>query len=175
MIPLGASVAPVRMRSTARACAGPVALRNWLAWVRVMAVCTILVTPAPGRAENATPRYLDVTARRDGWAVAQALAVSGSKDKAVVVVSYANPQTTRAFLGLVQRYAAAPHSLPIFGVVRAPRHPETANRLDYTVFFNGTPIPTEAEPDRRFTPLEHLDASLRSVGRVHFGWPQVRP
>lgn len=175
MTPRSVPVCIAHRDAGARACTRRRFLRHCLAWALAVAACAVAAVPAPALAENAPPRYLDVTARRDGWVLGQSLAVSGSKNNAIVVVSYANPDVTRAFFDLAQRYAQPPHSLPVFGVVRAPHHPQTPNRLDYTVFFNGLPIPTEAEPDRRFTQTEHLDASLRSIGRLHFGWPAARP
>lgn len=113
-------------------------------------------------------RYMDVTARRDGWAVAQGLGVSGSNNRKIVIVSYSDPGTTRAFYDLAQQFAQPPQNLPIFGVVRAPAHPTNPNQLGYEVYFNGLPVPTEASPDTSFTRQQHLAASIRSIGRVHF-------
>jgi hypothetical protein len=148
-------------------------------FVRVLAagLCLLFASAFPAAAQTATQqaqelRYLDVTARNDGWAVAQGLGVSGSSERKIVIVSYADPAMTRAFYDLALQFTRPPQNLPIFGVVRAPPHPENPNPLRYEVYFNGTPIPTEAQPDRSFTPQEHLAASLRSLARVHFGAAQ---
>ncbi len=131
-------------------------------------------TPAAPPTQNAVQaqalpiRTLDTTARRDGWAMAQALGVSGSKDRKIVIVSYLDPTTTRAFYDIAVSFMRPPDNLPIFGVVRAPPHPTSPNPLGYEVYFNGLPIPTEDKPDATFTKQEHLSASIRSIKRVHF-------
>lgn len=147
-----------------------------LMFVRLLTVdlCLLFLVAMPAAAQTATQqqpamRYLDVTARNDGWAVAQGLGVSGSGERKIVIVSYADPTITRTFHDLAVEFTRPPQSLPIFGVVRAPPHPDDPNPLGFEVYFNGLPIPTEAQPDRSFTPQEHLAASLRSIGRIHFG------
>lgn len=149
-------------------------------FVRLLTVglCLLFLSSVPAAAQTATPqaqpsiRYLDLTARHDGWAFAQGLAVTGSSERKIVIVSYVDPTITRTFHDLALQFTQAPQSLPIFGVVRAPPHPDNPNPLGYEVYFNGLPIPTEAQPDRSFTPQEHLAASLRSIGRIHFGGAQ---
>lgn len=150
-----------------------------LMFVRVLAagLCLLSLSALPAAAQTATQqqpamRFLDVTARNDGWVLAQSMGVSGSNERKIVVVSYADPAMTRAFYDLALRFTQAPQNLPIFGVVRAPPHPENQNPLHYEVYFNGVRIPTEAQPDMSFTPQEHLAASLRSIGRIHFGAAQ---
>lgn len=127
---------------------------------------TTTLTQATNQQQNV--RFLDVSARRDGWAFAQGLAVNGSNNRKIVIVSYADPGTTRAFYDLATQFAQAPQNMPIFGVVRAPAHPTNPNPLGYEVYFNGLPVPTEASPDTSFTRQQHLAASIRSIGRVHF-------
>lgn len=149
-------------------------------FVRLLTIglCLLSLSALPAAAQTATPqaqpsiRYLDLTARHDGWAFAQGLAVTGSSERKIVIVSYADPTQTRAFYDLAAGFAQSPQSLPIFGVVRAPPHPTNPNPLGYEVYFNGLPIPTEAQPDRSFTLQEHLAASLRSIARVHFSGAQ---
>jgi len=149
-------------------------------FVRLLTIglCLLSLSALPAAAQTATPqaqpsiRYLDLTARHDGWAFAQGLAVTGSSERKIVIVSYADTALTRAFHDLALQFTRPSQNLPIFGVVRAPPHPENPNPLHYEVYFNGLPIPTEAQPDRSFTPQEHLAASLRSIGRVHFGAAQ---
>lgn len=145
-------------------------------FIRLLTIglCLLSLAAVPAAAQTATQqqpamRYLDVTARNDGWAVAQGLGVSGSGERKIVIVSYADPTITRTFHDLAVEFTRPPQNLPIFGVVRAPPHPDNPNPLGFEVYFNGLPIPTEAQPDRTFTPQEHLAASLRSIGRIHFG------
>lgn len=133
---------------------------------------TAATTQNTVQAQNLPIRYLDVTARRDGWVFAQALGVSGSNEQKIVVVSYMDPAMTRTFYDIAVSFTRSPDNLPIFGVVRAPPHPTSPNPLGYEVYFNGLPIPTEDKPDASFTKPEHLSASIRSLKRVHFGASQ---
>lgn len=151
-------------------------MKSFVVWAMVALVpalaCaqTPITPPTQNTAQTQTLpiRFLDTTARRDGWAVAQGLGVSGSKDRKIVIVSYLDPTTTRAFYDIAVSFARTPDNLPIFGVVRAPPHPTSPNPLGYEVYFNGLPVPTEDKPDASFTKQEHLSASIRSIKRVHF-------
>lgn len=155
-------------------------MKSCIVWVMVALTPALACAQTPttpptqntAQTQTLPVRTLDTTARRDGWAMAQALGVSGSKDRKIVVVSYLDPATTRAFYDIAVSFTRAPDNLPIFGVVRAPPHPTNPNKLGYEVYFNGLPIPTEDKPDARFTKQEHLAASIRSVKRVHFGAAQ---
>jgi hypothetical protein len=116
-------------------------------------------TPGAG----ASPRYLDFTARNDGWAAAQTAAIIGSKEHRVVLISYADPGTTRAFYDLAQRYAAPPHSVPIFGVVRAPDHPAESSANGFDIYLNGVPLGDVENPDEHFSQLRFLELLLGNI------------
>lgn len=151
-------------------------MKSCIGWAMVALApalaCAQIPTAAPAQnaaqAQNLPIRYLDLTARNDGWAFAQALGVSGSNEQKIVVVSYMDPAMTRTFYDIAVSFTRTPENLPIFGVVRAPPHPTSPNPLGYEVYFNGLPIPTEDKPDASFTKQEHLSASIRSLKRVHF-------
>lgn len=151
-------------------------MKRFIGWAIVALAPALVCAQTPATAPTQSPaqtqtrpvRFLDTTARRDGWAVAQGLGVSGSKDRKIVVVSYLDPATTRAFYDIAVSFTRTPDTLPIFGVVRAPPHPDSPNPLGYEVYFNGLPVPTEETPDASFTKQEHLSASIRSIVRAHF-------
>jgi hypothetical protein len=150
-------------------------MKSFIGWAMVTLApalaCAQTPTAAPtqnaAQAQKLPIRYLDVTARNDGWVVAQTLGVSGSNEQKIVVVSYMDPTMTRTFFDIAVSFTRPPDNLPIFGVVRAPPHPTSPNPLGYEVYFNGWRIPTEDKPDASFTKPEHLSASIRSIKRLH--------
>jgi hypothetical protein len=117
-------------------------------------------------------RYVDVTKRPDGWGVGVAAAVQASRGKKVVIVSYLDPQQTRALYDAALRFmekSAQPH---IAGVIRAPGAPATVkeekNPLGWDIFFDGAIFSRDLKPDARFSREDHLDATLRAIQRNHF-------
>lgn len=129
---------------------------------------------APEGRQNAAPpiRYLDMTARTDGWGAAQLAATAASKDRNVVVVSYLDPQQTRALYDEAARFMEQWKRPRITGIIRSPAAPAhmktTPNPLRFDVFFDGTVIPPMQHPDPRFTRMEQLDAVLRGIQRNDF-------
>lgn len=97
-------------------------------------------TQRTAQAQTLPIRYLDVTARNDGWVAAQALGVSGSSERRFVIVSYMDPTMTRAFYDIAVSFTRAPNTLPIFGVVRAPPHPTEPNVNGFDIYINGLPL-----------------------------------
>lgn len=79
--------------------------------------CFLLLSVLPAAAQLATQlatqqaqelRYLDFTARNDGWAAAQSAALIGSRNQHIVLVSYADPQTTRDFYDIALEFTRPP-------------------------------------------------------------------
>lgn len=141
-------------------------------FVRVLAagLCFLSFSALPATAQTATPtaqelRYLDFTARNDGWIGAQSLAVSGSGERRLVIVSYMDPTTTRAFYDIAVSFTRAPQPLPIFGVVRAPQHPTEPKANGFDIYINGLPLGEVENPDNAYTPAQHLEALLNYVRR----------
>ncbi|MFZ5593251.1 MAG: hypothetical protein ACOY4D_03115 [Pseudomonadota bacterium] len=97
-------------------------------------------TQSAAQAQKLPIRYLDLTARNDGWVTAQALGVSGSSERKLVIVSYMDPTTTRAFYDIAVSFTRAPNKLPIFGVVRAPQHPTEPHVIGFDIYINGLPL-----------------------------------
>lgn len=124
--------------------------------------------PGGGATGQAAIRYLDMTARNDGWALAQNAAIVGSREKRIVVVSYADPQTTRAFYDLAVIYAGPPYNLPVFGVARAPDHPTEKSLNGFDVFFNGLPLGEMENPDNHFTSVELMRGLFDSIKEHYF-------
>lgn len=128
---------------------------------------------AEGQQATAPPiRYMDLTARTDGWGAAQLTAAAASKDRNVVVVSYLDPQQTRALYDEAVRFMADGKQPRITGILRSPSAPAhmkaTPNPLRFDVFFDGSVIPPMEHPDPRFTRMEQLDAVLRGIHRTYF-------
>lgn len=118
--------------------------------------------------QQRTIRYLDFTQRNDGWALSQNAAIVGSRDNRIVIVSYSDPQTTRAFYDLATSYARAPHNLPIFGVVRAQDHPTEKSRNGFDVFFNGVPLGEMENPDNAFARTDLMRGLFDSIREHYF-------
>lgn len=124
---------------------------------------------APAQAQDAADtqqtslRYLDVTARNDGWIAAQDLAIIGSRDHRIVLISYADPQTTRAIYDLAVSYTKPPYNLPIFGVSRAPQHPTEPNANGFDIYINGLPLGAVPNPEPRVSNVQHLSQLLKFV------------
>lgn len=142
--------------------------------VRLLTIglCLLFLSSAPAAAQSVEQqaqelRYLDVTARNDGWAVAQALGVSGSSERKIVIVSYADPPTTRAFYDIGLEFTRPPQALPIFGVVRAPQHPTEPNANGFDLYINGVPLGEVPNPDNAYTPGQFLRALLNNVRREY--------
>ncbi len=118
-------------------------------------------------------RYLDVTKdTQQGWALAQATATQASRNNRVVIISYLDPQTTRALYDAAVPFTQPPTNLPIVGLIRSPAPPstvkETVNPLGFDIFLNGIPFPRDERPDNRVSRTEHLAATIRVIQRSHF-------
>lgn len=128
----------------------------------------------PEGQQNASPpiRYLDMTARTDGWGAAQLAATAASKDRNVVVVSYLDPQQTRALYDEAVRFMADWKRPRITGVIRSPSPPahmnDGANPLGFDLYFDGAFFPRDTAPDPRFSVKDHLGATLRAIQRNNF-------
>lgn len=97
-------------------------------------------TQNAAQAQNLPIRYLDVTARNDGWVAAQSMSIIGSRERKLVIVSYMDPTMTRTFYDIAVSFTQAPNKLPIFGVVRAPQHPTEPNANGFDIYINGLPL-----------------------------------
>lgn len=123
-------------------------MRSFMVWAMValapaLACAQTPSTPPPqnsAQAQTLPIRYLDLTARRDGWAGAQVLAISGSGERKLVIVSYMDPTMTRTFYDIAVSFTRPPKPLPIFGVVRAPQHPTEPNANGFDIYINGLPL-----------------------------------
>ncbi len=134
-----------------------------------IALCLLSLSAMPAAAQTATQqaqelRYLDF-ARSDGWAAAQSAAVIGSRDQRIVLVSYADPQTTRTFYDIALEFTRPPQAIPIFGVVRAPQHPTEPNANGFDLYINGLPLGEVPNPDNAYSPAQFLRALLNNVRR----------
>lgn len=141
-------------------------------FMRVFAagLCLLFLSTLPAAAQTAVQpaqelRYLDFTARNDGWAAAQSAAIIGSRDQRIVLVSYADPHTTRTFYDIALEFTRPPEPLPIFGVVRAPQHPTEPNANGFDLYINGLPLGEVPNPDNAYTPAQFLRALLNNVRR----------
>ena len=146
----------------------------------LIALVGIQVSPLPAQAadmaaaETQAIKYLDVTTdQAQGWALAQATATSASRGKRVVIISYLDPQQTRALYDEAERFMKKSAQPRVVGVIRSPGVPanvtQTAkNPLGFDVFFDGTVIPPMENPDPRFTRTDQLDAFLRGIQRNYF-------
>lgn len=123
-------------------------MKSFIVWgmVALAPALACAQTPTAAPTQNAPQaqklpiRYLDLTARRDGWAGAQVLAISGSGERKLVIVSYLDPTMTRAFYDIAVSFTRPPNALPIFGVVRAPQHPTEPNANGFDIYINGLPL-----------------------------------
>lgn len=113
-------------------------------------------------------RYMDVTARNDGWVLAQSLGVSGSSERKIVIISYADAQTTRAFYDTAVQFTRPPQSLPIFGVVRAPQHPTQPNRNGFDIYINGVSLGEIPNPDTAYSSTQFFAAIMDNVKREYY-------
>ncbi len=141
-------------------------------FVRLLTIglCLLSLSAVPASAQTATPqelRYLDFTARNDGWAAAQSAAIIGSRDQHIVIVSFADPQTTRTFYDIALEFTRPPQALPIFGVVRAPQHPTEPNANGFDIYINGVSLGEVPNPDNAYTPAQFLRALLNNVRREY--------
>ncbi len=140
----------------------------------------IQLSPMPAQAQATPPaaqaqaiRYLDLTTRDDGWGAAQLAATKASMGKGVVIVSYLEPQQTRALYDTAVRFMEKSAQPRVVGVIRSPGVPanvtQTAkNPLGFDVFFDGTVIPPMENPDSRFTRTDQLGDFLRGIQRNNF-------
>lgn len=145
----------------------------------LIAFLGIQLSPMPAQAVDTAAtqaqaiRYIDLTTRADGWGASQLLAMKASMGKGVVIVSYLDPQQTRALYDEAERFMKKSAQPRVVGVIRSPGVPanvtQTAkNPLGFDVFFDGTAIPPMENPDARFTRTDQLDAFLRGIQRNHF-------
>lgn len=115
------------------------------------------------QAQNLPIRYLDFTARNDGWAAAQTASIIGSRERKLVIVSYMDPAMTRTFYDIAVSFTRAPNTLPIFGVVRAPQHPKEPNANGFDIYIDGLPLGDVPNPDNFYTPPQFLRALLEQI------------
>lgn len=120
-------------------------------------------TQSEAQAQNLPIRYLDFTARNDGWADAQTASIIGSRERKLVIVSYMDPAMTRTFYDIAVSFTHAPNMLPIFGVVRAPQHPTEPNANGFDIYINGVPLGEVPNPDNFYTPPQFLRALLEHI------------
>jgi hypothetical protein len=139
----------------------------------------IQLSPMPAQAQATPPaaqaqtiKYLDLTAVENGWGVGVATAVQASRGKKVVIVSYLDPQQTRALYDAALRFMEKSAQPRVVGVMRSPRAPATVkeekNPLGWDIFFDGAIFLRDLRPDARFSREDHLDATLRSIQRNYF-------
>ena len=140
----------------------------------------IQLSPMPAQAQATPPaaqaqaiRYLDLTTRDDGWGAAQLAATKASMGKGVVIVSYLDPQQTRALYDTAVRYMEKSAQPRVVGVIRSPGVPANVtetekNPLGFDLFFDGAIFPRDLKPDASFAREDHLDATLRSIQRNYF-------
>lgn len=143
-------------------------------------VCALATHPvlaqSPGQSTQpaqAQPiRYMDLTSRQDGWGASQLAATQASRNNKVVIISYLDPQTTRALYDAALPFTQSPTNLPIVGLIRSPAAPQsvtvTPNPLGFDIFFNGSVIPPMEKPDPRFTRTDQLSAFMRGIHRNYF-------
>lgn len=124
---------------------------------------TAPTTQSTVQAQNLPIRYLDVTARNDGWVLAQSLGVSGSSEHKLAIISYMDPTTTRAFYDIAVSFTRPPNTLPIFGVVRAPQHPTEPNANGFDIYINGLPLGEVPNPDNFYSPAQFLRELLKNI------------
>lgn len=115
------------------------------------------------QAQSLPIRYLDFTARNDGWAAAQTASIIGSRERKLVIISYADPAMTRTFYDIAVSFTRPPNALPIFGVVRAPQHPTEPNVNGFDIYINGVPLGEVPNPDNVYTPPQFLRALLEHI------------
>jgi hypothetical protein len=101
---------------------------------------TTTPTQSAAKVQKLPIRYLDVTARNDGWVLAQSLGVSGSSEHKLAIISYMEPAMTRTFYDVAVSFTRPPYTLPIFGVVRAPQHPTEPNANGFDIYINGVTL-----------------------------------
>lgn len=119
------------------------------------------------QAQNLPIRYLDFTARNDGWAAAQTASIIGSRERKLVIVSYMDPAMTRSFYDIAVSFTRTPNTLPIFGVVRAPQHPTEPNANGFDIYIDGLPLGEVPNPDNYYAPAEFLSELLKNIQRQH--------
>ena len=144
----------------------------------LIAMLGIQLIPMPAQAADTaatqaqTIKYLDLTAVENGWGVGVATAVQASRGKKVVIVSYLDPQQTRALYDAAEHFQQEAAQPDIAGVIRAPGAPATVkeekNPLGWDIFFDGAIFSRDLKPDARFSREDHLDATLRAIQRNHF-------
>ncbi len=118
-------------------------------------------------------RYVDVTRREDGWGLAIATAVQASRNNKIVIVSFLDPQSTRALYDAAIPFIQAPANLPIVGLIRSPAVPADVtsepNPQGFEIFFNGVRVPPLPKSDPRFTSVDELTMAMRVLHRTYFG------
>ncbi len=149
--------------------------------MRWLALCVVvaggLMVPAAQAADTAAPqaqaiRYMDLTTREDGWGATQLAAAQASRGKQVVIVSYLDPQQTRALYDAAVRFMQKSVQPRVVGVIRSPGVPANViqaakNRLGFDVFFDGSTAPPPMA-DPRFTHTEELETALRVIHNRYF-------
>lgn len=137
----------------------------------LLAPCVLTLRSAVAQEAAPPIRYLDMTARTDGWGASQLAAAQASKNSKVVIISYLDPQTTRALYDAAVPFTRSPTNLPIVGLIRSPAAPPnvttTPNLLGFDVFFNGSTTPPP-KPDSRFTRTDELATAMRVIHRTYF-------
>lgn len=117
-------------------------------------------------------RYLDVTRVENGWGVAIATAVGASRNNKVVIVSYLDPQNTRALYDAAVPFTQTPTNMPIVGLIRSPAAPadvtSAPNPQGFDVFYNGVMVPPLPKSDPRFTRTDELTMAMRVLHRNYF-------
>lgn len=117
-------------------------------------------------------RYLDVTQRQDGWGVAIATAVQASRNNKLVIISYLDPQNTRALYDAAVPFTQTPTNLPIVGLIRSPAAPssvtDTPNPLGFDIFFNGAIRTRNVNPDLTHSRTDHLAAAITVIKERYF-------
>lgn len=143
-------------------------------------VCALAAHPvlaqSPGQAATQPSqqaiRYLDVTRVENGWGVAIATAVGASRNNKVVIVSYLDPQNTRALYDAAVPFTQTPTNMPIVGLIRSPAVPADVtsepNPQGFEVFFNGVRVPPLPKSDPRFTRTDELTMAIRVLHRTYF-------
>lgn len=120
-------------------------------------------TQNAAQAQNLPIRYLNFTARNDGWAAAQTASIIGSRERKLVIISYMDPTMTRTFYDIAVSFTRPPNKLPIFGVVRAPQHPTEPNVNGFDIYINGVPLGEIPNPDNFYTPPQFLRTLLENI------------
>lgn len=146
-----------------------------LALALALLVSGLISAPTLAAAETQAQaiKYMDLVGTENGWSVGQVTASNFSRGRRVVVISYLDPQQTRALYDTAVRFMEKSAQPRVVGVIRSPGVPANVtqtekNPLGFDVFFDGAMLTRNTNPDPRFSRLDHLDANLRSIQRNYF-------